>query len=38
VLEGKQTGRVFAGCDIRSVICELCEKTSRVWTCVIELL
>jgi hypothetical protein len=38
VLEGKQIGRVFAGCDFRSVICELCEETSRVQTCVIELL
>jgi hypothetical protein len=35
VLEGKQIGRVYAGCDFRSVICELCERTSRVQTCVI---
>jgi hypothetical protein len=38
VPEGKQIGRLFAGCDIRSVICELCERTSRVRTCVIKLL
>jgi hypothetical protein len=36
VLESKQIGRVFAGCDFRSVICELCEKTSRVQTRVLE--
>jgi hypothetical protein len=36
VLEGKQIGRVFAGCDFRSVIWQLCEKTSRVQTCVLE--
>jgi hypothetical protein len=36
VLEGKQIGRVFAGCDFRSVICDLCEETSRVQTCVLE--
>jgi hypothetical protein len=35
-LEGKQIGRVFAGCDFRSVIRQLCEKTSRVQTCVLE--
>jgi hypothetical protein len=37
VREGKQIGRVLAGCDFRSVIRELYEKTSRVQTCVIEL-
>jgi hypothetical protein len=35
-LEGKQIGRVFAGCHIRSVVSQLCEKTSIVRTCVIE--
>jgi hypothetical protein len=37
VLEGKQRGCVFAGCDFRSVICELHYRTSRVQTCVREL-
>jgi hypothetical protein len=32
VLEGKRIGRVFAGCDFRSVIWQLCEKTVECWT------
>jgi hypothetical protein len=34
VLEGKQIGRVLAGCDFRSVICELYSRTDRSCTCV----
>jgi hypothetical protein len=34
VLEGKQIGRVLAGCDFRSVICELHSRTDRSCTCV----
>jgi hypothetical protein len=34
VLEGKQIGRVLAGCDFRSVICELYLRTDRSCTCV----
>jgi hypothetical protein len=34
VLEGKHIGRVLAGCDFRSVICELCSRTGRSCTCV----
>jgi hypothetical protein len=34
VLGSKEIERVFAGCDFRSVICELCEKTTRVQTSV----
>jgi hypothetical protein len=29
VLEGKEIGRVLAGCDFRSVICELYSRTDR---------
>jgi hypothetical protein len=36
VLGSKEIGRVFAGCDFRSVICELCYRSSRVQTCVLE--
>jgi hypothetical protein len=36
VQESKQVGRVFAGCDFRSVISQLCKKTSRVQTYVLE--
>jgi hypothetical protein len=32
VLEGKQIGRVLAGCDFRSVICELYSRTDRSCT------
>jgi hypothetical protein len=34
VLEGKQIGCVLAGCDFRSVICELCSRTGRSCTCI----
>jgi hypothetical protein len=32
VLQGKQIGHVLAGCDFRSVICELCSRTGRSCT------
>jgi hypothetical protein len=34
VLERKQIGRVLAGCDFRSVICEFYSRTDRSRTCV----
>jgi hypothetical protein len=38
VLESKQVGRVLAAGFNCSIICELYWRTSRVQTCVIELL